>query len=255
MNTTEARASAASGRIVDVVTRNNSRVATNLDSEVRKSSTAVEDVSTVGAGVLGTANLAVVVGNDAVVEEDEGGTGVGNSREGAATRAGAANGVSVGSELPESLAVVDAGVSEAAGVLGVIDESKVVGTRSLVLEGNSEDGGVEAALDVVVEGLLLRGGDGVDGRKGQAEETVVACVLGELAADGCSDFNGLGGGGDATDDYGVLVDVAAGRAAVSVGDFPGGAGDLLAGAGVVGVVGANTLGVGGVGPTIRVSIF
>lgn len=120
-----------------------------------------------------------------------------------------------------------------------------------MLEGDSEDRGGEAALDVVVEGLLLGGRDGVDGRKGQTEETVVAGVLGELAADGCSDFNGLGAGGDAADDNGVLVDVAAGRAAVSVGDFPGGARDLGAGAGVVGVVGANALGAGGVGPTIK----
>lgn len=248
LDTTVASTAAASGSIVDVVTRNDSRVATNLDSEVRKTSTAVKDVSTFGAGVLGTVNLAIVVGDDAVVEEDEGGTGVGNSGEGAAARAGVTNRVSVGSELPESLAAVDVGVDEVAGVLGGVDETKVVGTRSLVLEGNSEDGGVEAALDVVIKRLLLGGRDGVDGGEGQSEKTVVASVRGELAADFCSDFNGLGACGHAANGNSVLVDDTASRAAVSVGDFPGGARDLGAGAGVVGVVGTNTRGAGAVGP-------
>ena len=240
LDTTEASVAVAGGSKVDVVTRNDSIVATNLDIEVRKSGAAIKDVSTVGAGVLGSVDLAIVVRDDAVVEEDKGGASVSNGGEGAAASAGATNGVAVGSELPESLAVVNGGVGKVTGVLGGVDESKVVGTGSLVLEGNSEDGGVEAALDVVVKCLLLGGRDGVDGREGQSEETIIAGVQGELAADLSSDFNGLGGCGNATDGYGVLVDYTAGRAAVSIGDFPGSAGDLLAGAGVVGVVGTNT---------------
>lgn len=60
--------------------------------------------------------MGVVCGDDGVWEEEEGGACVGNSREGGGYGAAGADGVAGGGEAPESLAVVDVGVGDVAGV-------------------------------------------------------------------------------------------------------------------------------------------
>lgn len=69
--------------------------------------------------------------------------------------------------------------------------------------------------------MAQRGCTRVDRAKGQTQETVVVAVLHELLADLLGGFDGLAVRGDAAHGDGVFVDVAAGAAAVAVGDLPG----------------------------------
>lgn len=61
----------------------------------------------------------------------------------------------------------------------------------------------------------------VDGAEGQAQEAIAVLVLGELGADPRGGLDGLGVGSHTANSDGVLVDITAGRAAVSVADAPG----------------------------------
>ena len=69
-------AAGRNGSVVDVLARNDGLVVADHDSEVRKVSRARENVATSFIALLGAGNLLVVGGNDLIVEEDEGGTGV-----------------------------------------------------------------------------------------------------------------------------------------------------------------------------------
>ena len=73
-----------------------------------------------------------------------------------------ANSVAVSCELPEALRVVDWSVGNAARELGVVDEAKIVGAGSVVLEGDGKDRAGEGALYVVEPCVLCLGLDGVD---------------------------------------------------------------------------------------------
>lgn len=102
-----------------------------------------------------------------------------------------------------------------------------------MLQGDSEQRLVQLALDSVEEGLLRLGLNGVDGAESQAQQTIVVLVLHELLADLLGSLNGLARGLDATNNDGVLVDVTAGRALVTIGDGPGSTRQLGAVAGLV----------------------
>lgn len=93
-----------------------------------------------------------------------------------------------------------------------------------MLQGNSEQGGVQLALHRVEESSLRLGLDGVDGAKSQTKQTVVVLIVDELLADLGGSLNRLGGSLDTTDGDGVLVDVTASRALVTVLDRPAVAG-------------------------------
>jgi hypothetical protein len=82
--------------------------------------------------------------------------------------------------LPEAVGAVDGGVGDGAGVLGAVDEAEVVGAGGALPQVGGEELGLEGVLDGVEEGGLLVGRNGVDAAEGQAEETVVVDVLGEL---------------------------------------------------------------------------
>ena len=60
--------------------------------------------------------MGVVCGDDVVGEEEEGGTGVGDGLDGGGYGVAGADGVTGGGEAPESLAIVDGGVGDVAGV-------------------------------------------------------------------------------------------------------------------------------------------
>jgi hypothetical protein len=141
--------------------------------------------------------------------------------------AGRANGVSIGSEGPETLRVVDISVCDVTSVLGVIGESKVVHTGLSVLEQNTEDGLAQGVLDIVKESLLRGGANSVDAAEGKAEKTIDRGVVSERAAGLGGDLDGLLVEGDTSDLDSVFVDVTAGRAAIAVADVPGGSRDLL----------------------------
>lgn len=100
-------------------------------------------------------------------------------------------------------------------------------TNTAGLEINGEDGGVEAALDVVEPRLLLRGGDGVQAAERKAEQTVKVTLLGEGGGHDLGGLDSLVSNRQAADLNDISVDDAAGRAAITVGDAPLGVGELL----------------------------
>lgn len=64
-------------------------------------------------------------------------------------------------------------------------------TDTACLEVDSEDGGVEAALDVVEPRLLLRGGDSVQGAERKAEQAVESALLGKGGRDSLGRLDSL----------------------------------------------------------------
>jgi hypothetical protein len=84
----------------------------------------------------------------------------------------AINRVGVSGERPESLGTVYIGVGNVTGVFGVIGETKVVATSSVVLKDSDEERLVKRALDVVKEGLLGSRGNSVDAAESETQETV-----------------------------------------------------------------------------------
>ena len=107
-------------------------------------------------------DLGVVCGDDGVGEEKEGGAGVGDSRGGRGYGAAGANGVAGGGKAPESLAIVNSGVGDVAGVLGVVNVAEVVGAWFALQKVGGEEGRIEEGFGVGEEGLLLVRSDGVD---------------------------------------------------------------------------------------------
>lgn len=225
-------------------------VVANLDGEGGQLGLAGEDVAADGAVFLGALNVLVVVLDDGVVDQDEGRAGVcclisygvlvwdglegrrgggkptSNTGNRVRVSLSIANGISVSRELPETLGGVDVSVGDLAGVLALVDEAEVVATGGMILQGDGEEGLVELGLDGVEEGGLRLRLDGVDLAECQAQQAVVVLVLRELLADLAGGLDGLAVGVDAANSHGVLVDVAAGGAAVAVGDVPAGALDL-----------------------------
>ena len=179
--------------------------------------------------------MGVVGGDDVVGEEEEGGSCVGDGGDGGSDGGRGADGVAGGGEAPEPLAVVYGGVGDVARILCVVNVAEVVGARFAFEEVGGEDGGVEEGFGVGEEGLLLVGGDGVDGGEGEAEETV-GFVLGEFRGDGFGEFDGLAGYGCAAYVDGVAVDVTAGGAAVAVADGPCFAGEDFGSGRISGVI-------------------
>ena len=93
-------------------------------------------------------------------------------------------------------------------MFGGVDEAKVVGAHSALLQIGSEERGGEAGAGVGEESLLLDRFDGVDGVEGEAEQAVVEGVLLELGGDGLGEFDGLPVDGRSAHGDGVGVDVA-----------------------------------------------
>ena len=185
--------------------------------------------------VGGAADLGVVGGDDGVGEEEERCSGVGDGGDRGGYGGGGADSVAGGGEAPESLAVVYIRVGDGARIFGVVNVAEVVGARLSLQQVGGEEGGVEESFGVGEEGLLLVGGDGVDGGEGEAEKAV-GFVLGEFGGDGLGEFDGLAGYGGATYVDGIAVDVTAGGAAVAVADGPCFAGEDFGGGGFGGVV-------------------
>ena len=219
LETTETASTLRSRCVVQVTTRDDRRVAFDLKGEIGKGGGAVENVSTVGLAVGGSRDLTVVGGDDVVGEEKERSSGVGNGGDALSDGGSGADGVPAGCKPPETLRVVDGGVGNVTGVLARINVAKVVTTRLALLQVGGEERRVEAGLGVGEESLLLVGGDGVDGAKGQAQEAI-ALVLSEFRADGFGQFDGLAGDGCTADIDNVRVYIATSWAAISVANVP-----------------------------------
>ena len=104
------------GGVVYVTSRHDGAISFDCKSDGGQSGRAVEDIAAIGLGIGRSGDLGVVCGDDGVREEEEGGAGVGDGREGGGYGAAGADGVAGGGEAPESLAVVDGGVRDVAGV-------------------------------------------------------------------------------------------------------------------------------------------
>ena len=182
-----------------------------------------------------------------VVDEGEGGPRVGDGGvAGAGDRlAGHDGGGAV--EHPEALGVVHGGVVRGLAAEGrLVDVAEGVEGFALVrvlgvFDGAELDGEELGCLGdvrlrdhVLHRGLHRRGGDGVDGPKGEAEEPVAGVLL-ELGGEGLGQFDGL-----VLDDETAHVDDvgshgARGRGVVPVGNLPGRAAGVFERAGLGGV--------------------
>lgn len=196
LDTTKARAVAVGGK-VDVLSGDGLLDAVDEDGEVGERAAAGEG-NTSGLGVvLGTVDLRVVGVDDGVIDVDEGCAGVGNGVD-AGAGGGGANAVAVGSEAPETLAVVDIDIGNGAGVLALVDVTKVISTSSVVLEVDSEQRLSKLRLDSVEESGLLHRLDGVDRAHGETQKTISAGILSELGRNGRGGLDSLGLGRNGT---------------------------------------------------------
>jgi len=174
--------------------------------------------------------LAVVGLRDGVVDEHEGGAGVGDG--GARARVLlllAADAEAVRAELPETLGRVDGDVGERAGELGTVNVSELVGSGGGVLQVGGEEGLGQGGLDVVEKRLLAGRLDGVEFAESQAEEAVAVHVLREGRAERGGELDRLSGHRRASDVHGVRPHISARATPVAVADAPGGTVDLTEG--------------------------
>ena len=232
---TKAAAAPRRGCVIHIVTRHNSLIVFDSESEVRQLGGAREDVTAVRLAVGRARDLGVVVGDEVVGQEEEGCSRVGDGGEAVADGGSGADRVPTGREGPEALRVVHGGVGDVARVLARVNVAEVVAARRALFQVCREERGVEAGLGVVEEGLCLVGLDGIDRAEGEAEKTV-ALVLSEFRADLLRQFDDLASHGCTADVDDIGVDVAAGGAAISITDAPSFAVADLGGRGLGGVV-------------------
>jgi hypothetical protein len=219
--------------VVDVAAGDGELLATNDSRETGESGRAREDVTTLAVRVLGTRDLCVVGVDNVVGKEHKGGAGVSNSRVGAGDGGAATDSVAGGGELPEAACGVDVDIGDGTSVLRAVNVTEVVRSGATLLQVDSEELAGKSALDRVKEGGLLIRADGVDGREGKSEKTVVVSILLELSGDGGGGLNSLRGGGDTTNNDLVGVDQTGSTGAITVADAPGLAIELAARGGIV----------------------
>jgi hypothetical protein len=207
--------------IIHIRARNNATVATNAETEARERRTAGENIATLGIRVRRAGDLGPVSLCGRGWDQKERGSGVDDGVDAEGHEGARADGVAIARDFPEAVAGFDAGVRDAAGVLGGVDVAEVIGSGGAFLQADGEEGGGQGALHAVEEGLLRGWRDRVDGAEGEAEQAVVVGVRGEGGADGCRCLDGLGSGGYASDNDLVSVDIAPGTRAISVGNGPG----------------------------------
>ena len=170
--------------------------------------------------ILSAVDTAIVVRDHIIVDQKKSRSGISDGVADSAS-IGVADGVAVGGEAPETLAIINIDIGDLACMGRVVNGAKGVSAGLALLEIGGEQRRREARLDVIKEGQLLLWLDCVDRRKCQAQETVVARVLGELGADLFSELNSLIGERGLANGDGVSVYIAAGATSVAVGYIPG----------------------------------
>ena len=209
LKSTEAAAAARSGCVVHIISRHNSLIVFDSESEVGEVSRAREDVTTISLAVGRSRDLRVIGGDEVVGQEEKGSSSVGDGGEAVTDCGSRANRVAASCESPEALRVVHSCVGDLASVLARVNVAEVVASGFTLLQVCGEEWGVEAGLGVGEESLCLVGLDSVDRAEGEAKKTVTL-VLSEFRADLLGQFNGLASDSCTTDVHDIGVDVAAG---------------------------------------------
>ena len=223
--------------------------ASHRDTEVRQRATAREDDAALLRVVRRPGDLAPVCGDNGRVDDQERGACVCDRDPGPALhglRLGIPDRDGLRGELPEAVLRVDRNGGETALELGGVDGAELVAAGGAVFEVCGKDRLAEQGADIVEEGLLRGGADGVELAEGEADEAVGRAVGDEGGGDLGREADGLGGDGGAADVDGVGADGAKGEGAVAVGDVEGGAGGGLEGGGF-GWVEGRVAGLGGGG--------
>lgn len=195
-------------------------VVTNLHHQIRQLCVARDGDTSNLSIVDGTGDLRVVTLDDSGVGDDQGGAGVSDGLE-----AGLTHGWRTGTdcehlrrELPEALGSVDWNPGHGAVELSSVDATELVGTDSGLAQISGEDGLGERGHDIVEEGLLLLGLDGVQLAEGKTDETVVVGILSEGLGDSSGHLNGLVGHSGTTNVDGISSNVACSSRAITVAD-------------------------------------
>lgn len=161
-------------RAVDV---RHETAAADFDAEGGHVSVAGVDVAACFGGHARAVDLAVVGFGDVVVDHDEGGAGVGDGGAGVGVlHVFAADAVGGGLEFPPAAAFVDWRGVELARVLCGVELAELVGSGGVDVEVGGEDFLFEVVGDVLEEGFLGSGLDGVDLAERKAEKAVVVLV-------------------------------------------------------------------------------
>lgn len=121
------RARAVDGSKVDVAARDGDGGGADSEGEVGQGGGAREDIASLGSRVLCARDLLVVGRDDRRRQEEEGGAGVSDARDGRLGDCSRADAVAGRSEVPESLGLVHGGVSDASGEETGVDGAEVVG--------------------------------------------------------------------------------------------------------------------------------
>lgn len=221
LDSAEAGAGAAGDRgVVDELAGHGLSDAANGDGEAGQGSTAWEDVAALSAVVLSATDLGVVGLDNGGVDIDESCAGVDDTVDRAADSCRSADLVTGSSEAPEALAVVNRDVGDGSSVLRGVNEAEVVGTGSMVLEGDSEELLSKRALDGVEECLLGGRRDSVDAAESETEETIGVLVLSKLGRNGGSSLDSLGGSGHTSNGDLISINLARCAGTIAVADLP-----------------------------------
>lgn len=222
LHTTEASVG-ANIRERDVLARDRGHEAAvaDLHTKVRNVGVARVDITTRSRGDRGALNLLVESLRDSVIDEQEGGTSVGDSAAGSRVLVGLTTDTVGGrSELPETIAGVHWSEVDISGILAGVDGTELVSASGVVLEVSGEERLVEVINDAIEEGLLGLRLHGVDGAERKTEETVVVLVGNERAGKLSGKLDSLAGSGGTPDIDSVETDSTGSTATVAVLDLP-----------------------------------
>lgn len=141
MKTTETEGARRIGRgEIDICARDDGLIVAYLEDEIGKLSAAREDIAADGLREPGTRHGPVVGGGDGVVDDQEGGSGIGDTKDVSRLECSIADSESRAGEFPESSTVIDRCVGEGSYVFASVDEAEVVGSWFLSSEISGEEG-------------------------------------------------------------------------------------------------------------------
>lgn len=180
---------------------------TDCDGEVRKSCVAGEYPAPNISWYLSTWYLAIVSCDDGGWKVDERSGCIGDCVDVSLDLFALADGVPGTIELPEPIGVVYINPGNIASVLALINESKVVRPRRMVLQRHSEERLDQGILYIIDPRLLRRRSDSVQTTEGQAEKAIGVNVSLERSRYGCRCSNGLRSSRNATN-HGLVYSVS-----------------------------------------------